>query len=346
MARRIQQSIVRGEIDNRARGCVHGRLWLAGRGEPIVLELRGNCRRDLAGCLVTFVNPRAAAAADEETDLDALQSGVAGEITASRKVRFFDVPLEEALRITREGGAPAEHMANSLYLEWFSDANGRVVIESSDYTFNVSAPVWTLSAEEEQEEIETSHQALRDWLERLDQASEFDEPVAFDPEEGKPMDEFGYEKFMRESDVRTDKYMELLDKYEGHPDQEKIVAREMGWEWLEEALEPDERGTLPPREKSDDDLPPWCRTPPAKAWTGFATKLEISIIRSPKALLKARSQCGISATTETYSAKAVTQICRRWFLNSRPPARSLQAHSTAWRTTMITHAVVVLSWPH
>ena len=43
--------------------------------------------------------------------------------------------------------------------------------------------------------------------------------------------------------------MELLKKYEGHPDQEKIVAREMGWTWLEEALEADERGALPRREE-------------------------------------------------------------------------------------------------
>ena len=47
----------------------------------------------------------------------------------------------------------------------------------------------------------------------------------FDPEDEKPLDEFGYEKLMRESDARTDKYIELLKKYEGHPDQEKIVAR-------------------------------------------------------------------------------------------------------------------------
>src|SRR5437660_1850899 len=76
----------------------------------------------------------------------------------------------------------------------------------------------------------------------------------FDPEDEKPLDEFGYEKLMRESDARTDKYIELLEKYEGHPDQEKIVAREMGWTWLGEALEADERGALPPREEID--VPP------------------------------------------------------------------------------------------
>src|SRR6266566_1778024 len=57
-----------------------------------------------------------------------------------------------------------------------------------------------------------------------------------------------------ESDARTDKYMKLFEKYEGHPDREKIVAREMGWTWLEEALEADERGALPKRER--EEIPP------------------------------------------------------------------------------------------
>jgi len=72
------------------------------------------------------------------------------------------------------------------------------------------------------------------------------EPEDFDDQ---PLDEFGYEKFMRECDARTDKVMALYEKYRDHPDCEKIVAREMGWEWLEEALEAKERGELPPRDE-------------------------------------------------------------------------------------------------
>jgi hypothetical protein len=259
MAWRIHDKVLKGEIDNRERGRVRGRIWLLGRDEPVTLELLGNCCRDLAGCLVTFTNPTPTAAGEPSpptprrdkmsSELAIQQTGVAGDITASRKVRVFDVPLEEALRVTREGGTPPEHMANSLYIEWFSEANGRVVIESSDYRVEVSPSGWSLSPEEEQAQIEASHEAMRDWLDRLDQAHQFEEPAAFDPDEEKPLDEFGYEKVMRESDARTDKYMELLEKYEGHPDREKIVAREMGWEWLEEALEADERGALPPREE-------------------------------------------------------------------------------------------------
>src|ERR1700704_4114397 len=158
MAWRIHDNLVRGEIDNRERGYVRGRIWLHDLEEPIVLELSGNCWRDLAGCLVKFENPHAKKAANEDgdpstplrTSLADKQNGVAGDITASRKVRVFDVPLEEAMRLTKEGKTPPERMGNCLYLEWFSDANGRVVIESTDYKIDISAAGWTLSPEDEQ----------------------------------------------------------------------------------------------------------------------------------------------------------------------------------------------------
>ena len=54
------------------------------------------------------------------------QFGPAGDITAARKVRVFDVPIEEAMAMYRRGETPPEHMANSLYLEWFSERSGRV----------------------------------------------------------------------------------------------------------------------------------------------------------------------------------------------------------------------------
>jgi hypothetical protein len=253
MAWRIHDRVVRGEIDNRQRGHVRGQIWLFGRDEPIALDLSGNCRRDLGGCLVKFQNPTTTVIAEEHVDLAAGQNGVAGDITASRKVRVFDVPLEEALRLAKEGKTPPEHMANCLYVEWFSEANGRVVIESTDYKIDISPPEWTLSPEEEDVQVAATHQAMLDWLDRLDESLSQGREE-FDPDEEQALDEFGYEKLMRESDARTDKYMKLLEKYEGHPDCEKIVAREMGWEWLEEALDADERGALPEREPIE--IPP------------------------------------------------------------------------------------------
>src|SRR5439155_18755578 len=127
------------------------------------------CLRDLAGCVVRFENPQPMATEEEANVPALLQRGVAGEITASRKVRVLDVPLEEATSLTRSGTPPPEHFANALYLEWFSEATGRVVIESSDYKIEASPAEWKLSAEDEQEQIASCHEALRAWLERLDQ---------------------------------------------------------------------------------------------------------------------------------------------------------------------------------
>jgi len=56
LAFRIHQSVLRGEIDNRVKGIVRGKIWLAGRAQSLVLELQGNAHPDLAGCLLTFQN--------------------------------------------------------------------------------------------------------------------------------------------------------------------------------------------------------------------------------------------------------------------------------------------------
>jgi hypothetical protein len=42
-------------------------------------------------------------------------------------------------------------------------------------------------------------------------------------------DEHDYEKFMKECDARTDKYMELQEKYGDSPEAEEKIAKEMGW---------------------------------------------------------------------------------------------------------------------
>jgi hypothetical protein len=255
MALRLDQSVVRGEIDNRQRGRVVGTLWLHGRNHPVRLTLRGNCRRDLAGCLLRFENPNPRPG--DRIDLNAQQNGTVGDMTASRKVRVLDVSVEEAARLHDDGKPIPEHMGNCLYLEWFSEANGRVVIETADFQHIISEPQWRMTVEEERQQAEANHEAIRDWLDRVDEAEPPEED--YDPASGKPMDEFQWEKFMKESDRRTDKYMELMEKYRGHPDSEKLIAREMGWDWLEEALEADERGALEGHKgarDATDDVPP------------------------------------------------------------------------------------------
>jgi len=42
-------------------------------------------------------------------------------------------------------------------------------------------------------------------------------------------DEYDWERFLQQQDKKTEKYMELLEKYIDHPQRDEIVAREMGW---------------------------------------------------------------------------------------------------------------------
>jgi hypothetical protein len=224
MAWRLQEHVVRGEIDNRTRGRVTGRIWLAGAAEPLVLDLIGDCHPDLAGCLLRFENSRPIAMTTKPPA--PAQRGTAGDITAARKVRVFDIPFEEAYAMTKAGGRPPEHMANSLYLEWHS-RSGRLVIESADYELELSEPGWRFTAEELAQQ---AHDAAEE------SSAPFAIEIRADGTEGE-WDEFRCEEFLRESDARGEKYRRLLEKYLDHPDRDRIIAHEMGWTGLGEALD-------------------------------------------------------------------------------------------------------------
>jgi hypothetical protein len=227
MAFRIHDSVVRGEIDNRAKGIVRGKIWVEGRAEPVMLELEGNAWPDLAGCLLIFTNPQKRISHPHLDSLHPLQRGSIGDLTASRKVRVFDVPLQQALDMIHRKEKPPEHMANSLYLEWFSERNGRVVIESADYELTISPPEWRMTPEEDAERAKQAAAGMDGFMGKLSEAIEQQQRGQKDPRE--EWDEHDYEKFMKESDARTDKYMELLDKYGDSDEAEARIAKEMGW---------------------------------------------------------------------------------------------------------------------
>jgi hypothetical protein len=261
---RIHDHVLRGEIDNRVRGRVTGTIWLQGSDIPLSLALKGDCHPDLAGCVLRFENP---APVPLTTAPPApLQKGDAGDITAARKVRVFDIPFEEAYALIKAGGKPPEHMANSLYLEWYSRLNGRVVVESADYRLEISEPVWRFTPEELAERNRRSAEDEDSFAERVERE---------DDEE--PWDEFRAEQFLRNSDMVGEKYRRLLEKYHDHPDGERIIAHEMGWTWLEEELDARQRGERPEDDgdeetEDDEEVDDWgdCEeTPPDPALEGI-----------------------------------------------------------------------------
>jgi len=238
MAFRIHDSVVRGEIDNRVKGVVRGKIWVEGRAEPVKLELKGNAHPDLAGCLLTFTNPLKRVAHQHLDSLHPVQRGTIGDLTASRKVRVFDIPMPEAYLMCKHGEKPPEHMANCLYLEWFSEANGRVVIESADYELTLSAPEWRMTPEENEQRARAAAAGMDDFMQKLTGAIEAQQRGQKDPE--AEWDEHDYEKFMKECDARTDKYMELREKYGDSDEAEAKIAKEMGWDREDEDENGDE----------------------------------------------------------------------------------------------------------
>jgi hypothetical protein len=215
MAWRLNEVVTRGMIDNRQKGKVTGTLWLIEQESAIRLELDGNCDDDLAGCLVEFVNhkPRPDPSIARLRD----QVGAAGTITASRKVRTLpaDVRVEELNRemIERLG------WSNSLYLEWFSNFNGRVVVELVDLEIRVSEPAWSFNADEKRERQR-----------RPEEGAAFVHMVKVDElsSDAEKPDEFLSEQALQRFDEYVLRFEELWEKYEDDPDRDQKIADELG----------------------------------------------------------------------------------------------------------------------
>jgi hypothetical protein len=176
MAWRIEKSVVRGEIDNTCKGRVIGKLWLAGRHEPIHLDLKGNCLPDLAGCRITFANPNPQ---PEKTDSFAKnQVGICGDFTASRKCKIPTIPLEQI----KDWNQPIPFTwGNILYLEWFSQLSGHAVIEATGWHVETSLPVWRMTSQEEAFQREANVKALKRFMKRLQ--ADLEEMDSSNPEE-------------------------------------------------------------------------------------------------------------------------------------------------------------------
>lgn len=250
MSWRIADNVVRGEIDCRQKGVITGTVWLQGRPGPVRLSLTGLPLSDLAGCLLTFTNP--APRPGPLASFHADQQGPCGVVTASRKVPTVELPLEKVRELARLEKEIPTRQANEFYLEWFSERNGRVVITSTHFTVLVSAPLWRITREEEARQEQANREALRNFLDGVDAnwVGPGDEDDDLNPD--GPVDEFEWERMLKDSDAKSDKLGDLMQKYDGHPDSERLVAREMGWSWVEDELDAEERGLYD--DANDPDL--------------------------------------------------------------------------------------------
>ena len=56
--------------------------------------------------------------------------------------------------------------------------------------------------------------------------------AGYDHQPDGAWDEYEWERFLQQQDHKTEKYMELLEKYLDDPQRDQIIAREMGWTQL------------------------------------------------------------------------------------------------------------------
>ncbi len=232
MAWRIDEAVEHGEIDNTVEGRTTGRIWLTGRDEPLILSLDGDCWRDLAGTRLHFENPKAKVC-PEYLSMDIDQSGIVGDITASRKNKIPKVSDEEFQRLYEAREEIPYEWRNTLYLEWFSEINGRVVIETASYHLTVSPHEWQMDEDAEEAQKLANLNSMRDFMEKIIQRRE---PEMVPEEDESPLDEDAWEERLKESDRLTDAYQEVLEKYMEDDDNEQKEAFVMGWDNLLEQL--------------------------------------------------------------------------------------------------------------
>jgi len=225
MAWRIDEQVVRGEIDNRVKDRVLGRIWLVGREDPLALDLSGNCWRDLAGRKLVFTNPNPKRSGPEGLASD--QLGTVGDVTASRKVKVPDIPMEEIGDYYAAKKPFPWHWGNSLYLEWFSLSNGRVVIESASYELSIAGDAaWEMSEEEEETQRRANECSMHGFMDTLAEGVE-DADFEKADWDSAPQTEEEAEQLLHRNEILTGRIQARLEREGEDADFEQIMKSEI-----------------------------------------------------------------------------------------------------------------------
>lgn len=111
MAWRPTEHLIEGELDNTNPGRVTGWMRFAGMNQKVIFDLLGNFHRDIRGAKIHLTGDGQAddpEASRYMASFSCRQTGEVGDITAGR---------------------PPQDYTTYPYIEWYSDENGRVVIE-------------------------------------------------------------------------------------------------------------------------------------------------------------------------------------------------------------------------
>jgi hypothetical protein len=151
-----------------------------------------------------------------------VQHGVVGDMTASRKAKVPEIPIEEVMRLAKAGLPWPWHWANSVYLEWFSERNGRVVIESSNYQIEISAgAAWVMDDVMEQEQCNQNAMALTNFMDLLCK-TDAGKDLADDGDDDAPRSR---------AEAQADADAAYMDRL---PDRVEVRMEREGWDKMED----------------------------------------------------------------------------------------------------------------
>jgi hypothetical protein len=125
MAWRPYDQFIEGILDNTVNGKVTGWMRFAGMDENVIFDLEGNFHRDIRGARIRLRGEGESANKEESArymkGFSAVQQGSVGDMTG--------------------GFEPADYVRGQVYIEWYSNDNGRVVILTPPIPACESEPV-------------------------------------------------------------------------------------------------------------------------------------------------------------------------------------------------------------
>jgi len=121
MAWRPTEYLIEGELENTHPGKVTGWMRFAGMKDKVTFDLEGDFHRDIRGAKIYFIGDASETDSSEEAtgymeSFAQHQTGKAGDVTA---------------------GLPPQDYVKYPYIEWYSEQNGRVVIELEPFQIEV-----------------------------------------------------------------------------------------------------------------------------------------------------------------------------------------------------------------
>jgi hypothetical protein len=139
----------------------------------------------------------------------------------------------------------------------------------------------------------------------------------FEPPE-EVWDEYAWERFLQQQDRNTEKYFGLLEKYIDHPERDRLIAREMGWEdfdaeldsELEEVAESfyEQEPDCEEEEPLDSEFEEFCRSPIYKDTLKLHARINTLIDNNP-ALKDHPEAIRLATRSAVCGAKLAAALC-------------------------------------